>query len=122
MEWVRSTVVPFPATMIQRMGDHFGGDYLNDSVDTLQLPTLPLSGLARPILSFVQWVDIDSEGDIGRIEGNIEGIWSTLDPVYGYPYEDGFTGSNVAWEQVFVDLSGLDDLSQVRLQPRNKNE
>lgn len=91
------------------------GDYLNDSIDTLQLPALSLIGFERPILSFVQWVDIDAEGDTGRIEGNVDGEWTILTPVYGYSHEEGFTGSAEYWDPVFIDLSGLDDLSQVRL-------
>ena len=43
-----------------------GGDY-NDSVGIYNYPA-PV-GARAPLLSFVQWVDIDSEGDIGGIEG-----------------------------------------------------
>ena len=41
--------------------------------------------------------------------------WSQVDPVYGYPSTEGFTGELGSWEQVTVNLNGVSDLSRVRL-------
>jgi hypothetical protein len=96
-------------------GTVLDGDYLNDSVDMLTLPPLTLSDLERPVLSFSHWIDIDEEGDIGTIETETAEGWASIDPIYGYPDGSGFRGLSGEWETVYFDLTGIDDLSQLRL-------
>ncbi len=95
-------------------GTRLGEPYLNDAEGSLQLPAHDLSGLAAPSLSFWHWTEIDPT-DQGTVEFLVDGSWQRAEPVYGYPLAQGYSGSTEGWELVVVDLSGLDDLSEVSL-------
>ncbi len=90
------------------------GWYLNDAVDYLELPALPLSGATRPVLVFQQWYSLQS-GDLGTIELRRAGIWEEAEPIYGYPMSGGYSGASDDWETAWVDLSGLSQGDTLRL-------
>jgi len=91
--------------------------YLNDAADGLLLPGLDLSGTARPVLGLHHFFSIEDTdlGDSARLETLIDGEWTRLEPVYGYPSERGFAGFSDTWRTDWFDLSGLEDDLQVRL-------
>lgn len=89
-------------------------DYLNDSVDYLELPPVDLSGASRPILVFVHWYAFGA-GDSGTVEVDGGWGWTEAQPVYGYPSVDGWSGASSGWEAVAVDLSTWGDTPRVRL-------
>ena len=93
------------------------GPHRNDSRDTLTLPALDLQDITRPVLGFAHWYEFDTsgDGDLGWVETRRSSGWERLDPVYGYPQSSGFAGTSNGWEQAWFDLSGIDDLSDVRL-------
>ncbi len=91
-----------------------GEPYLNDAQGSLQLPHVDLVSLSAPTLSFWHWTDIDGS-DSAVIEAQVGGVWARVDPVYGYPSAQGFTGATEGWELVVVDLVGLGSLDQIRL-------
>jgi hypothetical protein len=79
----------------------------------LELPVLNLGGLTRPVLVFRHWISAQS-GDFGVFEVDSGGGFDVLEPIYGYPDTDGFSGSR-DWSDVGLDLSGLGDSPRVRL-------
>lgn len=79
------------------------GNYLNDATEYLELPTMDLSGVAAPVLIFQQWTSF-GDGDAGSVEILEAGGWRRIEPVYGYPEPDGWSGSGGGWEQVSVAL------------------
>ena len=89
------------------------GPYLNDAEGALVLPAADLSGLTAPQLTFWMWSDIHVS-DVGRVEV-LDGGWTLIEPVYGYPSAEGFSGRSDGWQFAVFDLTGVDDLSQVRL-------
>jgi hypothetical protein len=90
------------------------GEYLNASTDYLGLPAVDLSSLERPLLVFYQWYFIDG-GDAGSIEIWRGSDWTLVEPVYGYPTENGFSGESYTWIPAYVSLAGVSSLDQVRL-------
>jgi hypothetical protein len=90
------------------------GFYLNDAVDYLELADLPLDGLSRPVLGFRHWYRIDA-GDHGSLELQRGGGWQTVEPIYGYPQAEGYSGLQESWEQAWVDLSVIDPGGAARL-------
>lgn len=88
-------------------------DYLNDSTDYLELPSVDLSAISRPVLVFSHWYEL-ADGDVGVVEVEVEGEWTAVQPVYGYPSSSGYTGSSAGWETVAVDLSPYGDQPGVR--------
>lgn len=90
------------------------GPHLNDAIDTLTLPPRDLSTTTRPILGFSHWFEL-AAGDAAWLETLGDAGWTRLEPVYGYPQAVGFTGQSNGWEQAWFDLSGTDDLRDVRL-------
>jgi hypothetical protein len=89
------------------------GTYLNDSVEYLELPVLPLSGLAQPVLNFAHWYQLGF-GDLGYLEVNDGFGWALLDPIYGYPAGAGYAGVSGGWLAASYSLSGLADGARVR--------
>lgn len=89
-------------------------DYLNDSVDHLELPPVDLSAASRPILVFVHWYAFGA-GDVGTVEVDGGLGWTAAQPIYGYPAVDGWSGASSGWETVAVDLSAWGDTPRVRL-------
>ncbi|MCP4807466.1 MAG: hypothetical protein GY913_17960 [Proteobacteria bacterium] len=102
------------ATGTRAWGTGLHGPYLNDAVGRLRLPPRPLAGISEPMLVFAHWSDI-ADGDAAWVEAFDGTTWSVLEPPYGYPSSEGFTGSTLGWDTAFFDLGGLDDLSDVRL-------
>lgn len=89
--------------------------YINNNEASLILPDVDLTGASRPVLSLWQWYQL-RPGDEARFEVEVGGDWQVIEPIYGYP-EGGsaFAESIDDWQDVYVDLTGLDSSSQVRL-------
>ena len=90
------------------------GAYLHEATDYLVFPLLDLTGVSAPMLMFEHWMHI-SPSDVGTIEAQIGGTWTTLDPAYGYPDANGYSSLTEGWEQVFVSLDGVGDAAALRL-------
>ncbi len=90
--------------------------YKNELPDRLTLPAVDLGGMTAPVIGWWQWVEL-AEGDFAWLEAwdPDSGAWVTIDPVYGYDGNDAFDGGDPAWRQVFVDLTGIADLSYLQL-------
>ncbi len=88
------------------------GNYLNDAVDYLVLPSMDLGGVAAPVLSFQHWYAF-GDGDAGWVEVNEGASWRRVDPIYGYPAAAGWSGSSAGWQQASVVLPALTSV-QVR--------
>jgi len=87
--------------------------YSNEIPDALRFPELDLTGIDRPMVSWWQWVEVD-DGDEARLErwDPDAAEWAVGAAVYGdaAPFE-----SAPEWREVFVDLAGAADLSDLRL-------
>ncbi len=96
---------------------HASGDYLNDAMDTLGLPSLDLSGVDRPVLVLEHWYEIDQsgDGDLGWLEVLDGGSFTLLTPIHGYPEDEGFAGSSGTFRTDYFDLSGIDQAASIRL-------
>ncbi len=81
-----------------------GGWYLNDSTDYLELSGLPVDGAARPVLALQHWYEV-LKGDSCSVELLDGGVWTPVEPIYGYPEPDGFIGHGASWRQAWFDLS-----------------
>lgn len=88
--------------------------YLNDAVDTLEIPIPDLSTHSRPVLRFMQWFALGA-GDSGTVEVNDGNGWTAAAPVYGYLAGDAWTGSSGGWVEAVVRLDGYGDGPRVRL-------
>ena len=91
--------------------------YLNDAVDRLTFPNIDLTGTTRPVLGLAHSYNIDPSGpgDSGWLEAMVDGEWTVIEPVYGYPYEDGFTDNSNGEQTDWFDLSGLGPAPALRL-------
>jgi uncharacterized protein (TIGR03382 family) len=89
-------------------------DYLNDSLDYLEIPVPDLSMADRPTLSFKHYYDI-APGDLAWIEVDPGNGFSQVTPLYGYPTPAGFVGASSGWRTVVVDLTGYGAHPRVRL-------
>lgn len=89
-------------------------NYLNDSVDQLEIPLPDLSGAVRPVLRFEHWYETVSP-DGGWVEVDSGSGWQLATPIYGYPQGMSFVGSSGGWEEVVVDLSEAGPTPRVRL-------
>ena len=91
--------------------------YRNDATDHLFFPDLDLSGRIRPVLKLHHWYAIEdgSMGDAGWLEAKIDGLWTVLEPMYGYPSLAGFNGFSIAWKDDWFDLSDLPEQAELRL-------
>lgn len=90
--------------------------YINNNEAALRLPSVDLSAYERPVLSLWHWYRL-RPGDEARLEAWTDEAWQLVEPIYGYPgggtaYEDG----SEAWVDAYVDLGGLLDASELRLQ------
>ncbi len=115
-QWAWGEVVAGPGTAFsgtRAWATVLDGPYLNNALDQLALPSVDTASLANPMLLWWQWVDTEP-GDSLWLEQKIAGVWTRVDPVYGYPDATGFTGANLSWQKVTLDLAGATDLSQVR--------
>ncbi|GDX80840.1 hypothetical protein LBMAG42_26510 [Deltaproteobacteria bacterium] len=77
--------------------------YLNDSVETLELPIPSLLGIARPVLSLQHWYSF-GPGDYGYVEIDEGSGWHAVEPVYGYPSALGWSGTSGGWQAATLDL------------------
>ena len=93
------------------------GDYLNDAVDTLGLPPLDLSEVERPVLIIEHWYDIDESGpgDLGWVEVRGPAEASRLNPIHGYPSDQGYSGTSSGFRTDYFDLSGISDAADVQI-------
>ena len=89
------------------------GHYLNDSTDHLELQLPDVSGLARPTLVVHHWYEF-GPGDGGRLEVHASDGWHLVEPTYGYPSAQGFSGSS-GWIDTTVPLDGHGPAPRVRL-------
>ncbi len=90
------------------------GPHLNNALDMLAFPPASLAGLLEPMMICWLWVDLEG-GDQAWLEAKVGGVWTPIDPVYGYPEPAGFTGRIQEWMPVAVDVAGLADLSHLRM-------
>ncbi len=89
--------------------------YLNDVTDSLEMPPLELSTFSRPVLGIVHQYDIDESGsDAGWLETKIGGLWTRIEPVYGYPDDLGFAGSSESTQTSWFDLSSFEESPSIR--------
>lgn len=95
-------------------GTNLGGNYLNDTVDWLEITLPDLSKVAQPLLEMTHWYAINPS-DNGTLQVFDDGSWSTVEPVYGYPDVTGFLGSSLGWVTDYVDLSGFVAAESFRL-------
>jgi hypothetical protein len=115
-QWAWGDVVAGPGTAFsgnRAWATVLDGPYLNNALDQLALPSVDTASLQDPMLLWWQWVDTEP-GDSLWLERKIAGVWTQVDPVYGYPDAAGFTGANLVWQKVTLDLEGATDLSQIR--------
>lgn len=77
--------------------------YLNDSLETLELPIPSLLGIARPVFSLQQWYSF-GPGDYGYVEIDEGAGWHAVAPVYGYPAALGWSGTSGGWQAASVEL------------------
>lgn len=89
-------------------------NYMNDSLDYLEIPVPDLTGVARATMSFKHWYDI-AEGDSGWIEIDSGSGFQLATPLYGYPVASGFVGTQGGWRTAVIDLSGFGARPRVRL-------
>ncbi|MEC7242807.1 MAG: hypothetical protein VXW32_16355 [Myxococcota bacterium] len=89
-------------------------NYGNNSESFLSFPDVPLAALSVPMLRWENWYAFET-GDAGRLEAFDGGAWQSLEPVYGYPSGDSFSGQNTNWHSVVLDLSSMDNLNDLRL-------
>jgi len=93
---------------------HLAGNYSNNADSLLTLPDQDLSGLALPMLRWMQWFSFEA-GDFGQVEMFENGVWVQIVPVYGYPNgEAAFQGQEKTWHSAHLDLTGLTNLNQIR--------
>ncbi len=115
-EWGIPTVGPDAAASGTRVwGTALDGNYVSNNDAALALPPLNVETLSRPVLLFSQWLAL-RPGDTATLQAWSGADWVTLDPVYGYTDgATGFSSTDGVWTDVYVDLSGLTDTSDLRL-------
>lgn len=89
------------------------GPYLHEATSTLTLPAVDLSAHSDPHLVVDLWTALVA-GDAVLVEANDGTGWSRLDPVYGYPTLDGWSGDADFAEFAF-GLNGLGGSPGLRL-------
>lgn len=89
-------------------------NYLNDSVDELEIPLPDLSLAVHPVLRFEAWYQTAAP-DGGWIEVDSGGGWELATPIYGYPQSAGYVGSSGGWQEVAVDLADAGATPRIRL-------
>jgi hypothetical protein len=95
-------------------GTNLGGNYLNDTVDWLEIALPDLSKVTQPLLEMTHWYAINPT-DNGTLQVFDDGVWYTVEPVYGYPDKTGFIWSSLGWVTDYVDLSGFVAAESFRL-------
>ncbi len=114
-EWgVPSGASPAALSGSRLWGTDLDDRYLRENEIWLQLPAFPLSEISQPVLLFWSWLDLAS-GDFAVIEAWDGVEWTLVAPVYGYPSSQGLPGNPSRWEAVYVDLSAVPDLQDLRL-------
>ena len=91
------------------------GPHLQSADDTLQLALVQLSGTSAPVLQLDHWYLLEEDTDMGTVEIFGSGGWTTVEPIYGYPRPDGFSGESGGWVTHWFDLSGVAATSLLRL-------
>ncbi len=90
-----------------------GDVHMNDSDDTLTLPSLELDPTAHLVLVMEHWYDLEpGGGDSGQLEGWDGNAWTPIDAVDGPFWVEG---SSDGWRTDYFDLSGTPNLHHVRL-------
>lgn len=90
------------------------GDYRNDTTNCLRLVVPDLSAAVRPVVVWQQWYAI-APGDSAAVLADDGTGWRMVDPIYGYPAAEGWSGANGGWAAAAVDLSALGASPQVCL-------
>lgn len=111
-EWGLPTTGPGGPTSV--WATRLGADYFNDASDQLLVPLPDISGVADPVLTIRHWHRIQA-GDYGSLEVNDGAGWVKVDPIFGYPSTDGFTGDSGGWIDTSLDLSPYSSSVQVRM-------
>ena len=93
-----------------------GDSHRNDATDGIVLEDFTIDGMERPVLSLEHWYAIDpsSLGDAGWLEVEMDGEWTTVEPVYGYPSSVGFNGFSDRPAVDWFDLTGADAHTKIR--------
>lgn len=114
-QWAWGVGASVPSDVPAAWGTNLDDRYLNDATDVLDIALGSTDGLARPVVHLRHQYDIRA-GDLGTlwVLGNTG--WRPVSPIYGYPPGDGFVGTSDGWEDVFVDLTGIEGASTLRLQ------
>ncbi len=82
------------------------GNYLNDSVEYLEVPLPALDAVAQPVFSFAHWYGFGS-GDVGYVEVDEGSGFRRVSPIYGYPSGGAWSGTSSGWEQVSFVLPAI---------------
>jgi|GEM_PF-1126413 len=90
------------------------GAYLHEATDYLIFPVLDLTALAAPTLTFSHWMEI-APIDLGTVEAQVAGVWTRLDPAYGYTDVGGYSSSTAGWETVYFSLADLGESAALRI-------
>lgn len=93
-----------------------GDNHRNDATDGITLENFAIDGMTRPVLSLEHWYAIDptSLGDAGWLEVEVDGEWTKVAPVYGYPSSVGFNGFSDSPAVDWFDLTGADPYTGIR--------
>jgi hypothetical protein len=113
-EWGVPLVQPTAHSGSRVWTTRLDGDYLNDSTDYLEFSLPDLSIYTRPTIRLWAWYAI-LPGDVGWIELEEEGVWSRIEPVYGYPDAAGYVGFSDGWTPIIIDLRGHPLATALRL-------
>ena len=117
-EWGTPSTGPGSAFSLPNLwATYLDANYPANNSSQLTLPTIDLSGVNTPLLSFRHWLYIEPTYDGGNIKISVDGgsysILSNVSPAYnqttnslnaGIPNEQAWGGS-VGWREVTADLS-----------------
>ena len=91
------------------------GNYLNDTIDYLEVPVPDLTAAVDPVLILTHYYDTRlPDGGVLQVT-DANGAWQTLVPVYGYPEVSGFSGSSLGWVNHSFELDSLPAGARLRL-------
>ncbi len=128
--WGLNTSRCFSPVTSWKCGGPGPNDYYDDSLCALESPEMNITD--NCCLTFRHWMEAESASsypgfayDGGFIQVLIDGVWTQIDPVGGYPYlsrgtssqfdyETPFYSGNINWETAYFDLSGLGETVKFR--------
>ena len=105
-QWAWGVPKSGPSSVDNVWGTNLSGNYLNDTVDWLEVALPDVSKYDQPLLELTHWYAINPS-DNGTLQVRDGGAWSVLEPVYGYPDVTGFSGGSSDWSVDYFDLSAF---------------